>query len=126
MPLSSPSEAALTALQISSLVAGFSMLILANNPYTRIELSPVEGVTFENSILSATEEAFTKTVSLKVVSLFNAENFKTIEVYIDSFGEAVEAPTTEEVVVDYENPYLTIGDNSWMGEENYVYIGADI
>ena len=109
-----------------SLVAGFSMLVLANNPYTKIEVEPVEGVTFENSQLSATEEAFTKTVTLKVTSLFNAENTATIEVYIDSFGTKVDAPTDETALVYYNNPVLTIGDNSWMGEKNYVYIGADI
>ena len=109
-----------------SLVAGFSMLVLANNPYTRIEVQPVEGVTFENSQLSATEEAFTKTVTLKVTSLFNAENTATIEVYIDSFGTKVAAPTGETAVVYYDNPVLTIGDNSWMGEKNYVYIGAAV
>ena len=109
-----------------SLVAGFSMLVLANNPYTRIEVQPVEGVTFENSQLSATEEAFTKTVTLKVTSLFNAENTATIEIYIDSFGTKVDAPTDETAIVYYNNPVLTIGDNSWMGEKNYVYIGADI
>lgn len=110
----------------SSLVAGFSMLVLANNPYTKIELVPMEGVTFENSMLSATEEAFTKKAVLKVTSLFNAENSKTIEVYIDSFGAKVDAPTTETTVVYCDNPVLTIGDNSWMGDKNYVYIGADI
>ena len=110
----------------TSLVAGFSMLVLANNPYTTIEVEPVEGVTFENSMLSATEEAYTKKVTLKVTSLFNAENSKTMEVYIDSFGTKVAAPTTETAVVYYNNPVLTIGDNSWMGDKNYVYIGADI
>ena len=109
-----------------SLVAGFSMLVIANNPYTRVEVQPVEGVTFENSQLFATEEAFKKTVTLKVTSLFNAENTATVEVYIDSFGTKVEAPSTETATVYYDNPVLTIGDNSWMGEKNYVYVGGDI
>ena len=109
-----------------TLVAGFTMLVVANNPYTKIEVQPVEGVTFENSQLFATEEAFTKTVTLKVTSLFNAENTATITVYIDSFGTKVEAPSTETATVYYDNPVLTIGDNSWMGEQNYVYVGGDV
>jgi hypothetical protein len=111
----------------SSLVAGFDMLILANNPYTRIEVEVMEGITFENSKLYATEEAFNNTVTLTVISLFNPENKATIDVYIDSFGVEMAAPEmTETPIVYNSNPVLTIGDNTWMGDENYVYIGADI
>lgn len=111
----------------SSLVAGFDMLILTNNPYVKIEVEVVEGVTFENSLLHATEVAFEDTVTLTATSLFNPENKATIDVYIDSFGVEKAAPAMDGVPTVYNtNPILTIGDNAWTGDENYVYIGADV
>ena len=38
----------------------------------------------------------------------------------------MEAPSTETATVYYDNPVLTLGDNSWMGEQNYVYVGGDV
>ena len=111
----------------NSLVAGFDMLILTNNPYVKIDVEVVEGVKFENSLLSATEEAFEDTVTLTATSLFNPENKVTMDIYIDSFGVQVDAPAMDGTPIVYNNnPVLTIGDNTWMGDENYVYIGADV
>jgi len=112
-----------------NLIAGFEMVVLANNPYVSIEIvEPVAGVALVNGKLTATEEAYTKTVTLKATSLLNPEIFDTFEVYIDSFGNAVKKPIEDdEVPVVYNtNPVLVLGDNSWLGEENYVYSGSEI
>ena len=113
-----------------SLVAGFEMLVLPNNPYVKIEMSVSEGVTgvvFEDSLLKASEPAFKSTVTLTVTSLFNSEKTAEHRVYIDSYGKEVVAPESPvELVVYNTDPTLEIGDGEWMGEENYAYIGADI
>ncbi|MBR2646353.1 MAG: Ig-like domain-containing protein [Clostridia bacterium] len=110
-----------------TLVAGFSMVVLANNPYVNIELEETEGVTYAASQLSATEAAYRKTVTLTATSLFNPEITATHTVYIDSFGKKVTMPATTGTPTIYnKNPILTIGDNSWLGEENYVYLGSKI
>ena len=109
----------------SSLVVGFEMLVLTNNPYVKIEVEDVEGVTFESSLLTAQQVAFDKTVTLTATSLLNPEITATHKVYIDSFGLSVKAPEFQAPAVVYNtNPVLTIGDNSWKGEKNYVYLGA--
>lgn len=110
-----------------TLVAGSSIGVRADNPYVKIEVEEVVGVTYKNGSLSATEEAFGKTVTLTATSLFNPDITATHSVYIDSFGKAVASPVTEDTPVVYNtNPILTIGDNSWLGTENYVYLGSEI
>ncbi|MBO5026938.1 MAG: Ig-like domain-containing protein [Clostridia bacterium] len=110
-----------------TLMAGFSMPIQVDNPYAKIEVAEVEGVTYKDASLFATEEAFGKTVTITAISSFNPDNKTAHTVYIDSYGKEVDAPVTEEgkPVVYSQLPELTIGDNSWMGEENYVYIGKE-
>lgn len=109
------------------LVAGFEMLVLTNNPYVKIEIDEVRGVTYESSLLKATEDAFTQYVTLTATSLLNPEITATHRVYIDSFGKEVAAPQspTQPTVYNTDNS-LEIGDNSWMGEKNYVYLGAHV
>ena len=110
-----------------TLVAGFEMLILTNNPYVKIEINEIAGVTFENSLLKATEEAFEKTVTLTATSLLNPEITVTHNVYIDSFGKEVVTPQSPwQPTVYNTNNVLEVGDNSWKGEENYVYLGAHV
>ena len=109
-----------------TLVAGFEMVILTNNPYVMVEVEDVAGVTYKDGILTATDEAFTKTVTLTATSLFNPAITATHTVYIDSFGTKVEKPTSATPTLYNSTPVLTIGDNSWMGEENYVYFGAEV
>ena len=122
----------------NTLVAGFEMLILTNNPYSKIELdtkatypdgaeTTSEGVTYESNVLSATDEAFRKTVTFTATSLFNPAITATHTVYIDSFGSVAASPITEEKLSVYmSDKVLTIGDGSWMGTENYVYLGDQI
>ena len=111
----------------TTLVAGFEMLVLTNNPYVKIEVEEIEGVKFESSILTATDEAFTKEVTLTATSLLNPSITATHTVYIDSFGKAVAAPSLDaDPVVYNSNPVLSIGDNSWKGDTNYVYFGAEV
>ncbi len=110
-----------------TLVAGFEMLILTNNPYVKIEINEIAGVTFENSLLKAKEEAFEKTVTLTATSLLNPEITVTHNVYIDSFGKEVVTPQSPwQPTVYNTNNVLEVGDNSWKGEENYVYLGAHV
>ena len=123
-----------------TIIAGFEMVVRATNPYVKIDLvgevvngafmeGAVDGVKFADSLLTAQEIAFKKTVRLQVTSLFNSELTATCDVYIDSFGSLMEKPATEKTPVVYNtNPVLTIGDNSWIGdaEQVYVYLGKDV
>lgn len=108
----------------NSLIVGFEMLLIPNNPYTKVEISEVPGVKYEKSILTATEEAYGKTVTVTATSLLNPEITATHEIYIDSFGKTIAAPAADEPVVYNTDDVLTIGDNTWKGDKNYVYLGA--
>lgn len=123
-----------------SIVVGLEMVIRATNPYVKIELvgevvngafveGAVEGVKLADSLLTAQETAFKKTVRLQVTSLLNSASTATCDVYIDSFGSTIAKPVTEKTPVIYNtNPVLTIGDNSWIGdaEQVYVYLGKNV
>lgn len=123
-----------------SIVVGFEMVIRATNPYVKFEVAgevvngalvegAVEGVTLADSLLTAKEIAFKKTVRLKTTSLLNPELTATCDVYIDSFGSVMKTPDMEETpAIDCFNPVLNIGDNSWIGdaEQVYVYYGKDV
>lgn len=109
-----------------SLVAGFDMVILTDNPYVSIEINQVDGATYENGKLIVTEAAFTKTVTLTATSLTNPEITATHNVYIDSFGTLMaEAPASSTTIYNTDLS-LKLGENDWLGDKNYVYIGAHV
>lgn len=110
----------------TTLVAGFELLIMVNNPYTVIEMEEVEGVAFKNSILTADDSAWKKTVTLTATSLLNPSIKATYEVYIDSFGETIASPAEEKIMVYNSNPVVSIGDNSWKSAKNYVYLNENV
>lgn len=110
-----------------TLIAGMEMLVQTNNPYVRIEISGVEGVSLKNSLLTAEEKAFEQTVTVTATSLLNSAITATYTVYIDSFGTAVKAPAYDGTLTVYNtNPELKIGDESWRGEKTIVYYGSQI
>ncbi len=111
----------------SVVIAGIDLSIIVDNPYTKLEVSDVDGVAIVNGILSATEEAYGKTVVVTATSLINEQITATKEIYVDSFGEEMESPAMAEAPFVYDtNPVLSIGDNSWLGVENYLYYGKDV
>ena len=108
----------------SVLIAGFEMQVHVDNPYAVISVEDLPGVTYANGIITATEEAFDLVFVITATSLLNPAISVEHEVYIDSFGEQVAAPMVEETPIVYNtDPILHIGDDTWMGDENYVYLG---
>lgn len=110
----------------SVLVVGFDMPIIVDNPYTKISIGEIEGVVLKNNVLSATNTAYGKEVTITATSLLNEENKATYTIYIDSFGTKTESPVAEISMVYENNPVLVLGDNSWLWGENYLYYGKEI
>ncbi len=106
-----------------TLFGGFSMPVRLDNPYVEIEVSDVAGVSYKNGILTATDEAKGEQVTLTAKLLMNPGVRATHVVTIDWFGETVAKPTGDVKAVLHTTPFVEIGDNSWLGEENYVYLG---
>ncbi len=109
----------------SVLVVGFDMPITVDCPYAQITINEVEGVTLKKNVLSATEAAYGKTVTITATSLLNPEIKTTHTVYIDSFGTKTESPISASTVYD-NNPLLVLGDNSWLWSKNYLYYGKEV
>ena len=110
----------------SVLVVGFDMPITVDDPYAQITIDEIEGVSLTKNVLSATNAAYGKTVTITATSLLNPDNTTTCTVYIDSFGEKTEAPIVEFPTVYDQNPVLVVGDNSWLWSENYLYYGKEV
>ncbi len=106
-----------------TLIADFTMPVRLDNPYVDVEVSDVAGVSYANGILTATDEAKGQQVTLTAKSLLNPGVQATHVVTIDWLGETVAVPTGEVKTVLHTNPVVEIGDNSWLGTENYAYLG---
>lgn len=110
----------------SVLVVGFDMPLTVDYPYAQISIDEIEGVTLKKNVLSATNAAYGKTVTITATSLLNPQNKTTHTIYIDSFGTKTESPMPDCATVYDNNPVLVIGDNSWLWSENYLYYGKEI